>query len=195
MGIILIIRQHHGEPVPQGKVIPREVKAFAALVRPDRADARPDLLTLFVFARIPAVIEDIRWCVWHRNAVSATAFSVGDWQGVSTRGDAVQRHQRAKEKNLRGHGHARAASPVCMQHQQRIKKGPYERPGENRVRPQATSEKMQAHHPACEFVAFLKTLRRPCADFFPSGRRSRHGRGSNPAVCGPKKRCNILRWK
>jgi hypothetical protein len=31
--------------IPQGKIIPREVKPFAAIVRPDRADARPDFLT------------------------------------------------------------------------------------------------------------------------------------------------------
>jgi hypothetical protein len=30
------------------------------------------------------VVEDIRWCVWHKNTISTTAFSVGDWQGVST---------------------------------------------------------------------------------------------------------------
>jgi hypothetical protein len=40
------------------------------------------------------VVEDIAWSVWHRNVVSATAFSVGDWQGVSTRrGDTKQKLQ------------------------------------------------------------------------------------------------------
>src|SRR6266478_9483249 len=70
---LLVKRQHHGEPVPQGKVIPCEVKALAALVGPDRADARPNFLPLFVLTRASAVVEDIRWCVWHRNVVSATA--------------------------------------------------------------------------------------------------------------------------
>jgi hypothetical protein len=42
-------------------------RTFTAFVRPDRADARPDFLTVLVFARVPAVVEDIRWCVWHRN--------------------------------------------------------------------------------------------------------------------------------
>ena len=44
---------------------------------------KSQLLTLLVFTRIPAVVEDICWCVWHRNALVATAFSVGDWQSVS----------------------------------------------------------------------------------------------------------------
>jgi transposase-like protein len=35
------------------------------------------------------------------------------------------RHQRAKEKKLSGHGHARAEAPVCVRQQQRLKKGPY----------------------------------------------------------------------
>jgi len=64
---LLVIRQHHGEAVSKGEVIPREVKPLAALVGPDRADARPDLLAVLVFARVPAVVEDIRWGVWHRN--------------------------------------------------------------------------------------------------------------------------------
>ena len=63
----LVIRQHDGEPIPQGEVIPGEVKALAALVRPDCADAGPDLLAVLIFARIPAVVEDIGWCVWHGN--------------------------------------------------------------------------------------------------------------------------------
>jgi len=79
------MRKHHSEAVPQGEVIPGEVKSLPAFVRPDRADARPDLLAVLVFTRVPAVVEDIRWCVWHRNAVSVTAFSIRDWQGVSTR--------------------------------------------------------------------------------------------------------------
>ena len=97
--LIFIIRQHHGEAVSQGEVIPREVKPLAALVGPDRADARPDFLTIFVFARVPAVVEDIRWCVWHRNEVSATAFSVGDWQGMSTQGsDAIKNPNRLEKR-------------------------------------------------------------------------------------------------
>ncbi len=64
---VIIVRQHHGEAVPQGEVIPREVKPLAALIRPDRADARPDFLAGLIFARGPAVVEDICWGVWHRN--------------------------------------------------------------------------------------------------------------------------------
>jgi hypothetical protein len=64
---VLVVRKHHGDPIPQGEVIPGEVKPFPALVGPDRADARPDFLTLLVFARVPAVVKDIRWCVWHTN--------------------------------------------------------------------------------------------------------------------------------
>jgi hypothetical protein len=41
------------------EVIPREVKPFAALAGPDRADACPDLLALLVFARGPAMVENI----------------------------------------------------------------------------------------------------------------------------------------
>jgi hypothetical protein len=34
------------------------------------------------------VVEDICWGVWHRNVISATAYSsVGDWQGESTCGE------------------------------------------------------------------------------------------------------------
>jgi hypothetical protein len=63
--IVLVIRQHHGETVPKWQVIPREVKALAAFIRPDRADARPDLLAVLVFAHVSAVVEDVRWCVRH----------------------------------------------------------------------------------------------------------------------------------
>ena len=63
--IVLIKREHHSETIPQGEVIPCEVKPLAALVGPDRTDARPNLLTILVFARVPAVVEDIRWCVRH----------------------------------------------------------------------------------------------------------------------------------
>ena len=67
MCIILLKRQHHGEAVPQGKVIPGEVKPLATFIRPDRADARPDFLALLVLTRASAVVEDICWSVWHRN--------------------------------------------------------------------------------------------------------------------------------
>src|SRR5215831_13022352 len=70
MGIILIVRQHHRETVSQREIIPRKVKALPAFVRPDGANARPDFLPGLVFARVPAVIEDVGWCVWHRNVVS-----------------------------------------------------------------------------------------------------------------------------
>ena len=78
LSIVFLKRQHHGHTVTQGEVIPGNIKPLAALVGPDRADARPDLLPVLVFARAPTVVEDICWCVRHRNAVSATAFSV--WQ-------------------------------------------------------------------------------------------------------------------
>src|SRR6266436_2533204 len=96
--LLLVVRKHHGHTIPKREVLPSEVKTLAALVGPDRADARPDFLAGLVFARGLAVIEDIRWCVWHRNPISATAFSVGDWQDVSTRrGDVIQRCQPAKK--------------------------------------------------------------------------------------------------
>jgi hypothetical protein len=38
---------------------PREVKPLPALVRPDRANARPDFLALLIFARVPAVVQHI----------------------------------------------------------------------------------------------------------------------------------------
>ena len=82
--LLLVERQHHGEPLPKGEILPREVKALAALVGPDRADARPDFLALLVFACGFAVVEDIGWSVRHGNAISNTAFSVGDWRRVST---------------------------------------------------------------------------------------------------------------
>ena len=62
---LLIKRQHHGEPIPQRQVITRKVESLAALIRPDCADARPDLLAVLVFARAPAMVEDICWCVRH----------------------------------------------------------------------------------------------------------------------------------
>src|SRR5439155_18504981 len=83
--LLLVVRQHHRDPIPQGKILPREVKPLAALVGPDRADARPDLLALLVFTCGLAVIENICRCVCHRIGISNTAFSVGDWQCVSTR--------------------------------------------------------------------------------------------------------------
>ena len=96
---LLVKRQHHSDAISQRQVIPRDVKALAALVGPDCADARPDFLPGFVFARGFAMVENIGWSVWHRNAFSTTASSVGDWQRVSTLGgDTTTRHKRAKEK-------------------------------------------------------------------------------------------------
>ncbi len=69
-----VVREHHSDPVPQGKILPREVKAFAALVGPGRANARPDFLALLVLACGLAVVEDVGWSVRHRNLVSATDF-------------------------------------------------------------------------------------------------------------------------
>jgi len=42
LSTLLIIRKHHGQTIPQGEVVPREVKPFTALVGPDCANARPD---------------------------------------------------------------------------------------------------------------------------------------------------------
>lgn len=96
LSIVLVKREHHGEAISKGERVPREGKLFAALVGPDRADARPDLLTGLVLPRASAMVEDIRWCVWHTNAVSDTASSVEDWQRASTRGDEDQPAQREK---------------------------------------------------------------------------------------------------
>jgi hypothetical protein len=96
--LLLVIREHHRDTVSQRKILPRDIKPLTALVGPDRADARSDFFALLVFARGLAVVEDVRWCVRHKSAVSDTAFSVGDWQDVSTRGgDVMQRCQPAKK--------------------------------------------------------------------------------------------------
>ena len=68
--LLLVVGKHHRDAVPKGKVLPCEVKSLAALVGPDRADARPDFLALLVFARGLAVVEDIGWSVWHGKVVS-----------------------------------------------------------------------------------------------------------------------------
>jgi hypothetical protein len=72
LSTLLIIRQHHGEASSKGEVIPCEVQAFAAFVRLDCTDARPDLLAQLVLAHASVVVEDKRWCIWHRNIVSVT---------------------------------------------------------------------------------------------------------------------------
>jgi hypothetical protein len=65
--VLLVVGQHHRDPVPQGEVFPGDIESLAIFVRPDRADAGPDFLTALVLARVPAVVEDIRWGVWHGN--------------------------------------------------------------------------------------------------------------------------------
>ena len=55
---LLVERQYHGDTIPERKIVPGEVKPLAALVGPDRADARPDFLAVLVFAGGLAVIED-----------------------------------------------------------------------------------------------------------------------------------------
>src|SRR5262252_3064406 len=65
--IFFIIRKHHGDAVPEGEVLGCNVEPDAAFVRPDCADRRPDFLPLLVFASIPTMVEDVRWCVWHKN--------------------------------------------------------------------------------------------------------------------------------
>ena len=96
--LLLIVRKHHGDTVPKGKILHRDIKPVAAFVGPGRANARPVFLTGLVFARGLAMVEDIAWSVWHRNVVSATAFSVGDWQEVSMRGDDIEREQQTQKK-------------------------------------------------------------------------------------------------
>ena len=49
LSTVFVKRQHHGETVPQGEVIPGEVKSFPTLVQPDRADARPNFLPCLSF--------------------------------------------------------------------------------------------------------------------------------------------------
>jgi hypothetical protein len=87
---LLVKREHHGDSVSKGQVIPRKVESVVAFVRPDRADARPDLLPVLVFARVPAVVEDIGWGVRHRGKIIDTVSSVGDWQGASMCGSKAQ---------------------------------------------------------------------------------------------------------
>ena len=67
----------HGDTVPKGQILPREVKPLAALVGPDRTDACPDFLAGLVFARGLAVSEERGWSVRRTHAVRETAFSVG----------------------------------------------------------------------------------------------------------------------
>jgi hypothetical protein len=57
--LLLIIRKHHQETVPNGDILQRDVKPCPALVRPGRANACPSFLALFVFARVLAVVENI----------------------------------------------------------------------------------------------------------------------------------------
>jgi len=52
------------------------VKAVTACVGPDRAEACPGLLTILVSASMPAVVEEVRWCVGHRNVSEGYDFSV-----------------------------------------------------------------------------------------------------------------------
>ena len=57
------------------------VEYIAAFVGPDRADAGPDFLALLVFARAFAVVEDIRWGVWHRNMISDSTLKLSSTTG------------------------------------------------------------------------------------------------------------------
>ena len=63
---VRIVWKHHRKTVTQREVIPQEAKPLPTLIGPDCADARPDFLTLLVFACVPAVVEDIRWGIWHK---------------------------------------------------------------------------------------------------------------------------------
>ena len=63
--LLLVVGKHHGDPIPKGEILPREVKPFAALVGPDCADARPDFLATLVFAGGLAVVDEMGRCVWH----------------------------------------------------------------------------------------------------------------------------------
>jgi hypothetical protein len=109
--------EHHRDPVTQGQVIPREVKPLPALVRPGRADARPDLLAVLVFARVPAVVEDICWCVRHRSEVIDTVCSVWHRQGTSIHRAQRSPGSRAKSGVSawgRGTLGESAAPPACQ---------------------------------------------------------------------------------
>ena len=88
--MVLIKWKHHGDPVPQGKILPREVKSFTSFIRPGSAHARPNFLAGLVFARGLAVVEDVTWSVWHTRGMTNTALSVGDRQEVSTQGEEDQ---------------------------------------------------------------------------------------------------------
>lgn len=88
--MLLVVGQHHRDPVPQGEVFPGDIESLAIFVRPDRADAGPDFLALLVFARGLAVVDEVRRGVRHRNAVRDTASSVRDWHDMSTQGGAAR---------------------------------------------------------------------------------------------------------
>ena len=55
----LLIGQHRRNTVSQREILPRDVEALPALVRPGRADASPDFLASLVFACGLAVVEDM----------------------------------------------------------------------------------------------------------------------------------------
>jgi hypothetical protein len=76
--LLLLIRKHHQETIPNGDILQRDGKPGAALVGPGRANACPAFLALFVFAHGLAVVEDIAWSVWHTRIVTTTVLSVGD---------------------------------------------------------------------------------------------------------------------
>ena len=61
----LVIGEHDGNAIGKRQVFPGDGRAFAALVGPGRANAGPDFLAAFCFARSFAVVEDMRWCVCH----------------------------------------------------------------------------------------------------------------------------------
>ena len=67
---LLVVGEHHSDTVPQGQILPCDVEALPAFIGPGRADAGPDFLALLVFACGFAVVEDIRWCVWHYHQCS-----------------------------------------------------------------------------------------------------------------------------
>jgi len=57
--LLLVVREHDRDPVPQGEVLPGEVKPLPAFVRPDCANTRPNFLAGLVFARGFTVVKDM----------------------------------------------------------------------------------------------------------------------------------------
>jgi hypothetical protein len=86
----LIVGKHHGNAIGKRLILQGDSGALPALARPGRTDAGPDFLATLVFPCGLAVVDEVSGGVWHRNTIRDTAFSVGDWQGVSTCGTEAE---------------------------------------------------------------------------------------------------------